>query len=261
MSNPFFSIIMPTRNRADLLCYSLKCAKAQEFDDFEILVSNNYSSDETEKIILDSLDSRTRYIHTNRSLPMPDSWEFALAHAKGEYILFSCDDDALRPDLLQFLYNLIKKRKPYCVSWMFGVYIHPNWYDKTIENSLKLYSYSQKITECNSETLLKDLFDMKINKVAIQLPKMLNSCCHKDVLNKIKNKLGKIFLPPCPDYSVAAAILTLIQKVLFKVHFFWEGYHAKQLAQMLVAEMRQHLPFGTNLVKNLICFFTRRLNL
>jgi glycosyltransferase involved in cell wall biosynthesis len=215
MNNPFFSIIIPTRNRADLLYYSLKCAKAQEFDNFEILVSNNYSSDETEKVVLANLDKHTRYITTNQPLAMPDSWEFALAHAQGEYILLTCDDDALRPDLLKFLFEVIKNKKPYCISWMNGVYYHPDWYDESKRNSCWFSSYTHNLSELNSTTLLRDLFDMQLSKVAIPLPKMLNSCCHRELLNKIKSIVGKTFLPICPDYSVAVATLALIPRFLF----------------------------------------------
>lgn len=217
MSHPFFSIVIPTRNRADLLYYSLKSAQSQEFDDFEILVSNNYSSDETEQVILNNLDSHTRFIFTNQPLAMPDHWEFALARAKGEYILFLCDDDALRSDLLGFLFNLIKKKKPECISWMNGVYYHPDWYEESRRNSLLLQTYSNSFIECDSVALLEDVFfNMKaLPQSLIPLPKMLNSCCHRDVLNKIKSIAGRIFLPPSADYTVAAAILALIPKILF----------------------------------------------
>ena len=215
MSQPIFSIVMPTRNRANLLYHSLRTAQAQEFDDFEILVSNNCSSDETEKVVLDNLDRHTRYISTNEPLTMPDSWEFALAHAKGKYILFLCDDDALRSDLLSFLLKRIKSKVRYCISWSHGLYYYSDWYEESKRNSLELGSYSNNITELNSSILLGDLFEVKRGEMAVKLPKMLNSCCKREVLNKIKTMAGKTFLPTCPDYSGAAAILALIPRLLF----------------------------------------------
>ena len=38
---PFFSVVIPTRNRASLLRYALQTALDQDFDDYEIVVSDN----------------------------------------------------------------------------------------------------------------------------------------------------------------------------------------------------------------------------
>lgn len=206
---------MPTRNRASLLQYALKSAQAQEFDDFEILVSNNFSSDETKNIVLDSLDNHTRYITTDRPLAMPDHWEFALAHAKGEYIFYLCDDDALRPDLLDFLFKVFKKKNPYCISWMNANYIHLDWYDISMRNSLRWSVYSNRLSEYNSSTLLTYYFNANgMDKDLIKMPKLLNSCCRLELLNKINSIAGKTFLPPSPDQSVAVATLALIPGLL-----------------------------------------------
>ena len=44
---PRFSIVMPTRNRAALLPWAIRSALEQRFDDFEVVVSDNASSDRT----------------------------------------------------------------------------------------------------------------------------------------------------------------------------------------------------------------------
>src|SRR5688500_5173934 len=97
---PRFSIIIPTRNRAHLLQYALQTAVAQTFDDFEVLVCDNNSQDETPSVARGYCDGRVRYVRTDRTLPMPDNWEFALAQSRGEHVTYLPDDDALHPDLL-----------------------------------------------------------------------------------------------------------------------------------------------------------------
>ena len=96
-----FSIVIPTRNRAHLLQYALATALDQTFGDFEVLVSDNYSSDGTPSVVRDLRDGRVRYVRTDRSQSMPDSWEFAMAHARGEYVTFLCDDDAITARTLE----------------------------------------------------------------------------------------------------------------------------------------------------------------
>ena len=51
IKNPFFSIVIPTRNRADTLKYTIKTILNQDFQDYEIIICNNNSVDDTEEIV------------------------------------------------------------------------------------------------------------------------------------------------------------------------------------------------------------------
>jgi glycosyltransferase involved in cell wall biosynthesis len=83
---PGVSIVITKRNRAHLLKVALYSALRQTWQDLEILVSDSYSGIEgTRKVLRSFQDLRLRYARTHRLLAMPDSWEFALSHAKGEY--------------------------------------------------------------------------------------------------------------------------------------------------------------------------------
>ena len=81
---PRFSILMPTRNRAQLLQFALQSALDQPTADLEIVVSDNDSRDDTPAVARRFNDPRVRYVRTPETLAMPDSWEFALSHATGE---------------------------------------------------------------------------------------------------------------------------------------------------------------------------------
>src|SRR5579864_6108710 len=118
--SPLFSIIIPTRNRASLLQYALLSAARQDFDDYEIIVSDNHSEDATPEVVHRFGEGRVRYARANRALSMPDSWEFALSHARGEYVTYLCDDDAIRPLLLQKLADTLSREETDIVSWPFG---------------------------------------------------------------------------------------------------------------------------------------------
>src|SRR5437867_4242176 len=82
---PLFSVVMPTRNRGHLLRYALRSALAQTFSDYEIVVSDNSSSDTTAQVVAELTGPRVKYVRTDRVMAMPDSWEFALDQARGEY--------------------------------------------------------------------------------------------------------------------------------------------------------------------------------
>ena len=53
MRMPFFSVIIPTFNRCDLLKRAVESVVAQNFKSFEIIIVDNYSKDKTQKIIKD----------------------------------------------------------------------------------------------------------------------------------------------------------------------------------------------------------------
>jgi glycosyltransferase involved in cell wall biosynthesis len=95
MKTPFFSIVIPTFNRSDLFPYAVRSILKQTFDDFEIIVCDNFSDDATPEAAKQFTDSRFKYVQTPRHFVIADSWEFARSHATGELILMLSDDDAL----------------------------------------------------------------------------------------------------------------------------------------------------------------------
>lgn len=88
------TIAIPTLNRRDQLERAIDSCLAQEWNgSFEILVSNNMSSDGTREY-LDSLDPENiRIFHQDRLLNMRDNWQFLLDRAAGEYFILLSDDD------------------------------------------------------------------------------------------------------------------------------------------------------------------------
>ncbi len=95
MSTPLFSIVIPTFNRSDLVTLAIQSILRQTFSDFEIVVSDNFSTDDTARVVNQITDSRLRYIRTPAHLVMADNWEFGRSKATGRLILMLADDDAL----------------------------------------------------------------------------------------------------------------------------------------------------------------------
>jgi glycosyltransferase involved in cell wall biosynthesis len=101
MTMPFFSVVIPTFNRGDLLPYAVQSVLKQTFEDFEIIVSDNCSSDDTPQVAKQFEGSRFRYLRTPRHFTIADNWEFARSHALGKLIFMLSDDDALLPAALE----------------------------------------------------------------------------------------------------------------------------------------------------------------
>ena len=101
-----YSVLLPTRNRADLLRYAIESVRRQDYDDWEIIVSDNDSHDDTASYVLSVGDSRIRYVRTSRFLPVTENWNHALVHSSGDYLVMLGDDDCLLPGYFSTLARL-----------------------------------------------------------------------------------------------------------------------------------------------------------
>jgi len=108
---PFFSIIVPTYNRADLIGLTLRSVLAQEFADFELLVVDDGSTDDTAAVVARHADPRLHYL-PKENAERGAARNYGLARAQGEYVLFLDSDDRLHPIHLATLHTAITGRAP-----------------------------------------------------------------------------------------------------------------------------------------------------
>jgi glycosyltransferase involved in cell wall biosynthesis len=89
--------------------YTLKNALSQDYDQFQVLVSDNASGDDTREKVGSINDSRLKYVNTVRRVSMSKNWEFALSHVDMGWITVLGDDDAILPGTLGKVNNIINK--------------------------------------------------------------------------------------------------------------------------------------------------------
>lgn len=101
------SVIMLTYNRQELVGRAIESILCQTLTDFEFIIINNGSSDNSGKIAEEyaKKDSRIRVIHKARG-NIGSGRNAGLEAAAGDYIAFIDDDDWAQPDFLEFLYSL-----------------------------------------------------------------------------------------------------------------------------------------------------------
>jgi hypothetical protein len=127
VSRPLFSVVIPTRDRADVLRYCLRTCLAQHaFDDYEVVVSDNAGPPATRQAVEECRSPRLAYVRSDRPLSMSDSWELAVSRARGRYVTVLGDDDGLMPFALPELARLIDRHdRPPAIHWFAGLYTWP----------------------------------------------------------------------------------------------------------------------------------------
>jgi len=117
---PTVSVIISTYNRANYLENTIKSILCQTFRDFEVLVCDDGSDDNTEELVRSLIkhDSRVRYFNCGHNGRPAIPRNVGIQNAKGEWLAFDDDDDEWNPVKLEVqLYQAEKKNiKAICTN-------------------------------------------------------------------------------------------------------------------------------------------------
>jgi glycosyltransferase involved in cell wall biosynthesis len=101
LKNPFFTVIIPTHNRSKLLKRAIQSVIDQTFSNFELLVVDDHSSDDTKQIVRSFKDDRITYILNDRGTGGAGTRNCAIFKAQGKWTAFLDDDDRWVPQKLE----------------------------------------------------------------------------------------------------------------------------------------------------------------
>ncbi|ASJ06241.1 glycosyltransferase family 2 protein [Thermococcus pacificus] len=101
MSRPEVSVIIPTYNRAHLLKRAIESVLRQSFDDFELIVVDDASPDNTQEVVESLDDGRIRYIRLKKNSGGPVARNTGIKKARGRFIALLDDDDEWFPHRLE----------------------------------------------------------------------------------------------------------------------------------------------------------------
>jgi len=105
MKSPYFSVVVFTYNRASLLRDCITSILSQSFSDFELVISDNCSDDNTEEVSRSFGDERIRYFRNESNLGLRGNLEAGTSHALGEIVFLMGDDDILLQGALSLTWN------------------------------------------------------------------------------------------------------------------------------------------------------------
>jgi len=218
---PFFSIVIPTRNRGKMLVESaIPSVIDQDFDDYEIVVCDNNSSDNTKELVYKLIENnnRIRYVCSSEWIPKEKFFEFSLKQAKGEYSLLFFDDDVFVKGALRFCYKILSRFKvPIFTFSNRIVYFYPDWHKIEEKNTLVIPFLTNEVYIKNAKKQLEGIF--KERQLIIGSPDVTNSFYNTSFILNLIGKYSSLFpYGHMGDYTIACYSLANTD-----YYFFYDG--------------------------------------
>jgi glycosyltransferase involved in cell wall biosynthesis len=118
MTKPAVSIGVPIFNAEEYLCAALDSLLGQTFSDFEIIISDNASTDQTEAISRTYLekDRRIKYYRQPNNLGAEANFLFVLENSVGKYFMWAAADDIRSKDFIELNLKFLEKNMDYVCS-------------------------------------------------------------------------------------------------------------------------------------------------
>ena len=217
---PFLSFVLPTRDRPQLLEKCLHYLKSQLSDDFEVIISDNSiikpCKDEVSPYLS---DERFTYLRPSNPLSMPDNWDFAIEHAKGKYITVINEKFLFHPNATAVLQTIAKNYDfPDILSWQ---YEHFAMLDG--ENQRGNYHPLMKPVSPSTYDALEELkrrYDFieplfgRHTQEKISFGKIYAGAVKRELIEKVSNAYGRVFVPMSPDFTSMACFLNFSNKCI-----------------------------------------------
>lgn len=213
-ADPTFSIIIPTRNRAGTLKSALRTCLEVDYPNFEVVVSDNDSSDNTPEVVAAFNDSRVRYFRTSDYLSMGSNFESGLQHSRGQFLIFIGDDDGIMPFALRVLELAYRRyRTVDYINWHHNGLFWPH--AKETAHSLNWLSNLGRVeVETPVQTWRRISKPRSTDSNEMNGYNLYHACIRRTAIDKATAAGVKLFASLCPDVASGIRILRFAQNKL-----------------------------------------------
>lgn len=195
----FLSIVIPTRNRPELLRNAVESVLDQGVSDLEVIVSDN-SEDiyaEQNKLVLASyLDSEINYVRPPSTLAMVSHWEWAINHASGSYVGILTDRMVFKKGAIRRICEILRTLQPNLLT-----YGHDSLFGEQPPFQYMQRKCSGALRTLTRESVVEDCQRGSVSRLWPLWPRMMNSVCETTVLADLRKNYGSVFTGVAPDYS------------------------------------------------------------
>lgn len=198
---PILSLIIPTRERSDYLGHAIRTCMQSSRHDFEILVLDNASTDNTYEVVREIKDERIRYDRNDARLSMRDNFEKGIDLSKGEIICFIGDDDGILPNAIDRAIDIFLRYDIDAVSAERVGYFWPDLLTRRKNTALLPRGRGISLLESR-----KELFKLLDDCDYYRLPCLYHGFVRRSLVNKVKQKQSRLFLSSQVDMFSAIAL-------------------------------------------------------
>jgi hypothetical protein len=214
-----FSVLLPTRNRLELLSYAIESVRRQDYADWEIIVSDNASEEDIAGHVRSLNDSRIRYFRTASFVPVTDNWNNALAQSTGDYVVMLGDDDCLMKGYFSTLRGLIEANgAPDLVYHGAWLYAYPGVMPGFPDGFVQPYGYASFLRGAKVPFVLDPAAARQCVREAMDFRvtygfNMQFALIGRRLIDVLRAK-GPVFQSPYPDYYAMNAAMLAAERIL-----------------------------------------------
>ena len=218
------TILIPTRNRSETLYWSIKSCLNQDYENLEVIVSDNFSSDDTASIVRSFTDKRLSYYNTGKTLSMSHNWEFALSKVDAGFVSILGDDDAFLPGSVAEINRILDRHQVDAITWKQSFYRWPTNKFARINNILAVPRRKRMYVRDGKNTL-EALLGYRL--MVDEVPWLYGGFVKYDLIDRVKKKGNGIFFNSrIPDIYSAVVLSSLAQRYLYSSRPFSIAGHS-----------------------------------
>lgn len=225
-NDPRITVVIPTRERGDVLGAALRSVTAQNYDGLDILVSDNCSTDGTADVVRAANDPRIRYVNTGERVSMSHNWEFALSHVPVDdrYVMVIGDDDGIIPGALDRVVALIRETGSKAVSSTYVTYIWPNGDNANMGRLLVPMRRGYEMR--NSKEWLRRVVEGRTWYSELPMLYVVGAI-HMSLIDEVRRSTGVFFQSCMPDIFSALALSYITERYAFSHEPFAVAGHSR----------------------------------
>jgi len=198
MSDSLISIILPTFNQASYLRRAILSVINQSYENWELIIVDNYSNDETERIVKEFTAKKIKYHKFKNHGVIAKSRNLAIQKSQGEWIAFLDSDDYWFSNKLSDCINLANNDIDFI------------YHDLRIDQSGKKKSFKEKIV--TRQVLAPVLTDLLVNGNLIGNASVL---VRRNVIDEVRGLDESPVMVGSEDYNCWLKIATLTENFLY----------------------------------------------
>ena len=217
MSSPSskFAVVIPTRNRSDLAIRSIRSVVEYPGPDLQLIVSDNSTNpsdiETLREFCRDLSDARVTYLRPPQPLAMTEHWEWAMQQAlsrpEASHFVYLTDRSIFKPGHLQRIIGVAQQNPGQVISYDWVTvfdHLDPIFVEKRNHSGQLIPLTAERLLRLSSQSLIPNC-----------LPRMMNSCAPRSIVETIARRFGSVFASTSPDYNFCYRCLDVVEGILY----------------------------------------------